>query len=291
MLTVYTPTYNRAYRLPDLYQSLLRQTNQNFRWLVLDDGSTDNTRELVQSWIDDNKIDITYYFHENKGKQETVNRAHTMITTELNTCLDSDDYFLNDAVEVILNEWSKIDSKKIAGIVGLDIYSDKNIVGSKFPDNIEFLRFSDFKKYKIYGDKKFIFKTDIIRNYKYPTIKKEKFPAPGYIYRLIDQNYLLKLINEPLCVVEYLEDGISKNKFNQLRKNPNSFIFYRRERIRLANNKTDLLKNYFHLIYSCFYAKVNPFNINAPSLIILAVFPFSLAYFVYLELSKKKGVK
>lgn len=290
MLTVYTPTYNRAYRLPDLYQSLLRQTNPKFKWLVLDDGSTDNTKKLVTSWINENKINISYHFHENRGKQETVNVAHNLINTELNMCVDSDDFLVNNAVELILKEWDKIDSNLIAGIVGLDIYLNHEVVGTKFPDKIEYLRFSDFKKHNIKGDKKFIYKTEIIKQYKYPKIKNEKFPAPGYIYRLIDQNYKLKLLNKPLCVVEYLEDGISKNKFVQLRRNPNAFIFYRKERIRLAINRKDFLKNYFHLIYSCFYARTNPFNMGLSNIIILILLPLSFLYYIYIELVNKKGV-
>ncbi|QTY26670.1 glycosyltransferase family 2 protein [Flavobacterium sp. CS20] len=289
-LTIYTPTYNRAYRLPHLYKSLLRQTNKNFKWLVLDDGSTDDTSELVKKWIDERKINIKYVYHANIGKQATVNVAHALIDTVLNTCVDSDDFLLDNAVEIILNEWYKIDSTEIAGIVGLDVYKDGSIVGSKFPDNIDILCFSDFKKNNIYGDKKFVYKTEIIKKYKYPQIKKEKFPAPGYIYRLIDINYKLKLINEALCVVEYLDDGISSNKFNQLRNNPNSFIFYRKERIKLARDNKDLLKNYFHLVYTCFYAKVNPFKVNTSKTLTLLVFPFSVIFYIYLELTNKKGV-
>lgn len=291
MITVYTPTYNRAYRLPDLYQSLIRQSNQNFKWLVLDDGSTDDTRELVNSWIKENKIDITYYYHENKGKQETVNKAHALIISDLNVCVDSDDYLVDDAIEIILREWSYVNSNDIAGIVGLDIYKNDKIVGSKFPENLKYSKFSDFKKNKIFGDKKFIYRTDIIKKYKYPSIQNEKFPAPGYLYRLIDQDYNLKLINKKLCVIEYLEDGISKNKFNQLRNYPNSFIFYRKERIRLSKSILDMLKNYFHLIYSCFYAKRNPFKQNQSVFLIILIFPLSLMYYFYVEITNKQGVK
>jgi glycosyltransferase involved in cell wall biosynthesis len=290
MITIYTPTYNRAYRLPDLYKSLLKQTNQNFQWLILDDGSTDNTKELVGNWIEKNEINIKYQFHDNIGKQATVNKAHEIIDTVLNVCIDSDDYLLDDSIEIIISEWSKISNKDIAGLVGLDIYKNGSLVGTNFPTDIDVLKFSEFKKNNIYGDKKFIYRTDIIKKYKYPQIKNEKFPAPGYIYRLIDQKFHLKLVNKPLCVVEYLDDGISKNKFKQLKKNPNSFLIYREERIRMALDYKDLLLNYFHLGYTCIYAKKNPICTKSSLALLILILPISAIYFLYIEVTNKKGV-
>lgn len=290
MITIYTPTYNRAYKLSNLYQSLLRQTNQNYVWLVMDDGSTDNTKELIQNWINEKKIDIYYHYHENKGKQETVNIAHQRITTKLNVCVDSDDYLVDRAIELIIKEWSKINDNDIAGLVGLDVYKNDEVVGTKFPKGICYEKFSNFKKKGIKGDKKFIYRTDIMKKYKYPTIENEKFPAPGYIYRLIDEKYNLKLFNEPLCVVEYLDDGISKNKFNQLRNNPNSFLLYREERIRMAIDKIDLFKNYFHLGYTIIYSKKNPLETKSSKILLLLTMPLSIFFYIYLELTNKKGV-
>ena len=100
-ITVYTPTYNRAYRLPDLYESLLRQTDRRFEWLIVDDGSTDDTKELVATWIQEQKIPIRYFFQENKGKQEACNWAHSLLETELHTCVDSDDYLCDNALSLI----------------------------------------------------------------------------------------------------------------------------------------------------------------------------------------------
>src|SRR5690606_25320503 len=135
---------------------------------------------------------------------------------ELNACVDSDDYLVDNAVEIILNEWEKIkENENIAGIVGLDIFENGEIVGTAFPSNLFTAKFSEFgAKYGIKGDKKFVYRTDIIQTYtKNPKIDGERFPAPGYLYRLIDVKYDLWLINAKLCVVEYLEDGISKNKY------------------------------------------------------------------------------
>lgn len=98
-LTVFTPTYNRAHTLGRTYESLLRQTDQDFEWLVIDDGSTDNTRRLVQGWIAEDKIPIRYIHKENGGLYTGYNTAYANIETELCVCIDSDDYMPDDAVE------------------------------------------------------------------------------------------------------------------------------------------------------------------------------------------------
>ena len=104
ILTVFTPTYNRAYTLHKCYESLRRQTNKGFVWLIIDDGSTDNTKELVDSWLkNDNGFEIRYAYKENGGMHTGHNKAYELIDTELNVCIDSDDYMPDDAVEGILS--------------------------------------------------------------------------------------------------------------------------------------------------------------------------------------------
>ena len=116
-ITIFTPTYNRAYTLDKLYQSLVAQTSKDFCWLVVDDGSTDNTEQLIASYIDEGLLDIRYIKQENGGKQRAWNTAVANCTTELFYCLDSDDYFVPDAVESLLGAWHEAASDRgIAGI-------------------------------------------------------------------------------------------------------------------------------------------------------------------------------
>ena len=290
MITVYTATYNRAYVLEDLYNSLIRQTNQNFDWLIIDDGSQDNTRELVSKWIEDDLIKITYKFQNNKGKMEALNFAHDLISRELNVCVDSDDYLADDAIEIILSEWEKVKgNKKIAGLVGLDVFKTGEVVGTKFPEDLKYSKFSHFFGKITKGDKKFVYRTDVVKKYpKYPSFPNEKFPAPGYLYRLIDQDYDLYLINKVLCVVEYLEDGISKNKYLQFRKYPNSFMFYRLELIRLSDSFQEKYKSAVHYVSSCLFAQKSFFNNKYFSLIIFALLP-GLILNLYLRFTSKKN--
>ena len=111
-LTIFTPAYNRARTLPRTYESLLRQTCKDFEWLVIDDGSTDGTRELVEDWIKEKKIPIRYIHQKNQGMHGAHNTAYRNISTELNTCIDSDDYMPDDAVEKIVRFWERYGSDK-----------------------------------------------------------------------------------------------------------------------------------------------------------------------------------
>ena len=105
VLTVFTPTYNRAYCLHQCYESLVRQTCKDFVWMIIDDGSTDNTKDLVDQWLKNNLIDIEYIWQENQGMHGAHNTAYDSIKTELNVCIDSDDYMPDDAVEKIISMW------------------------------------------------------------------------------------------------------------------------------------------------------------------------------------------
>src|SRR4051794_33246695 len=117
-LTVFTPTYNRAYTLHKCYESLKRQNCKDFVWLIVDDGSTDNTKELVSNWIADGSVPIRYHYQDNQGMHGAHNTAYELIDTELNVCIDSDDYMADKAVEKIIFFWSKFGNNKYAGIVG-----------------------------------------------------------------------------------------------------------------------------------------------------------------------------
>ena len=157
-LTVFTPTYNRAYSLPRCYKSLKKQTCKDFIWLIIDDGSSDNTKELVDLWIKENFISIKYIYQENQGMHGAHNTAYENIDTELNVCIDSDDYMPNDAVEKILKFWDKNKSPELAGIIGLDAYESMEVIGNKFPDNLDKTTLFEINnKLKIKGDKKLVY--------------------------------------------------------------------------------------------------------------------------------------
>ena len=134
-LTVFTPTYNRAYILNQCYESLVRQSCKDFIWLIIDDGSTDNTKELVEDWMkNDNGFEIRYHYKKNGGMHTGHNVAYELIDTELNVCIDSDDFMPDNAVELIVNFWREYGSDKYSGIVALDIYKNGEVIGCKLPN-------------------------------------------------------------------------------------------------------------------------------------------------------------
>lgn len=229
-LTVFTPAYNRAHTIGRTYESLCRQTCKDFEWLVIDDGSKDNTRELVEGWIAENRIPIRYIYQENQGMHGAHNTAYRNITTELNTCIDSDDYMPDDAVEKIITFWKEHGSEKYAGIVGLDIKEDGSIIGDKFPENLFQTTLSGYYQNGGKGDKKLVYRTDVIQKYpEYPRFENERYFSLGYKYLLIDQDYQLLTLNEPLVVVDYQTDGSSFSMWKQYWNNPNGFRFLRKE--------------------------------------------------------------
>lgn len=264
-LTVFTPTFNRASLLPRLYESLRSQTNLNFIWLIIDDGSADETRELVMSFIDENEIEIKYYFQENRGMVFAHNTAHYLMETELCVCMDSDDFMPIDAVQKILACWDLRGYPMSAGIVGLDNYTNGQIVGTLLPD-INECKFSElYVKYHISGDKKFVHNRMVFNQYlPYPFFDQEKFPITSYLYLLIEQKHKLLICNEVFCTVEYMEDGLSNNIINQYKDSPKSFAFYRIAKMKYALNYRERFKNAVHYVSSSLMAKNHQFIRESP---------------------------
>ena len=290
-ITVFTPTFNRAYCLHQLYESLLRQTSSNFCWLVVDDGSTDNTKELVASWIAEDVIEIQYVFQENQGMHGAHNMAYSLIETELNVCIDSDDFMSNNAIELILKTWKTVLNKEdYAGIVGLDADLNNNIIGTKIPRDIASSTLYDlYNKYNVTGDKKLVLRTSVVKKYpKYPIFKGERFVPLGYLYQLIDQDYKLITLNEVLCIVEYREDGSSASIIQQYRKNPRGFAFSRKSRMLLATTFKDKFKNAIHYVSSSLFIKNKNFLKESPKKgsTLLAI-PFGILLYFYIKIKTR----
>ncbi len=287
-LTVFTPTYNRAYTLHKCYESLKRQTSKDFTWLIIDDGSTDNTKELVQQWIFENEISIRYYYQQNQGMHGAHNTAYELIDTEINVCIDSDDYLTDTAVETIVSFWNENKQSHIAGIAALDGLSDGNILGDKFPEHLKTSAYWDlYHTHHLKGDKKLIYRTDLIKKNPYPLFEGERYVGLGYKYAKLDDEYELLLLNEIICIVEYMKDGSSLNMFNQYIKNPRGFSFIRIEDMK--NPRASLIfkfKSCVHYVSSSFIAKEKYFVKKSPlkGLTVLAI-PFG--YLLYRYILKK----
>ncbi len=288
-ITVFTPTYNRAYCLHQLYDSLCNQTSNDFKWLIIDDGSSDGTKQLVNRWIDEDKIEIQYHYKKNGGMHTGHNAAYDLIKTELNVCIDSDDFMTDNAIALILQFWHSHGNDSLAGIVGLDALKNGKIIGKKFPKKLKSSSLEDlYYKYKVPGDKKLVYRTAVVKKYpQYPIFEEEKFVPLGALYLQIDRDYKLLCMNEVLCIVEYLEDGSTANIFKQYIKNPRGFIAARKIEIRYSKYFKIRFKALIHFVSSSLMIRDYIFfKKEMPKILTFLSIPFGFALYLYIK-SKK----
>lgn len=228
-LTVFTPAYNRAYTLPRTYESMKQQKNTDFIWLIVDDGSSDNTAELVKQWqSEQNGFEIRYIYKENGGMHTAHNTAYDLIDTELNTCIDSDDALAPDAVQIIFEAWEQVKDRGYAGLLGLDAEFSGEVIGTGFPEGLTETTLGGYYRNGGRGDKKLILRTDVVRQYpSYPIYEGERFVPLGSLYTMIDRDYLLSVLDAVVCLVEYMPDGSTHNMIRQYFRNPNGFRYGR----------------------------------------------------------------
>jgi glycosyltransferase involved in cell wall biosynthesis len=292
-LTVFTPTYNRAYILHLCYESLKRQTSQDFIWLIIDDGSTDSTKELVEIWKKEGSVPIQYHYQENQGMHGAHNTAYELIETELNVCIDSDDYMPDDAVEKIVSFWKRYGSNQVAGIVGLDAKQNGDIIGTKMPENLATSKLSSlYGIHGVKGDKKLVYRTDLTKQTPpYPIFPGEKYCPLSYKYILIDQMCPLLIMNETLVHVEYLEDGSSLNMINQYKKNPRGFSFFRKIAMQYSPTLKDRFRESIHYVSSNLLAGDYDFIRQSPKkLTTLLVSPIGFALYLYIKRTSKTAI-
>lgn len=293
VLTVFTPAYNRGYIINNLYESLCRQTCKDFIWLVVDDGSTDNTAELIKTWQKiDNGFEIRYVYKSNGGMHTAHNAAYENIDTELNVCIDSDDYMTDDAVEKIITFWNNQENKNYAGIIALDVDKNNCVIGKDLP-NKKSTTLMGYYENGGTGDKKLIYRTDIINSVPpYPEFVGEKYVGLAYKYHLIDQKYELLIMNEPVCVVEYQPDGSSMNMFKQYLNNPKGFAFLRKNEMVLTKSKKRCFIECIHYVSSSILSKDKSFIKNSPKkmLTILAI-PFGILLTFLIKYKTKEKSK
>jgi len=227
-LSIFTPTYNRAYILPQLYESLCRQTNKEFNWLIVDDGSTDETRSLIERWVKEAKIRISYVYQENSGKHVAINTASESLSSKWMCIVDSDDHLTDDAVAVLnrMIEEEK-DNTDVIGFIG----PRGNLSGSRIYDNwpdIRYARYSElYDKYGFDGETIITLRTDMVRNNKFPVFEGERFMPENVLYRRIDSKGSFRFFSEIIYCFEYRSDGYSKNGLKNVLNNPRGSMLSR----------------------------------------------------------------
>lgn len=292
-LTIFTPAYNRAHTITRTYESLLRQTCKDFEWLVIDDGSSDNTRELVEGWGAEAKIPIRYIRQENQGMHGAHNTAYRNIRTELNTCIDSDDWMPDNAVEEIISFWKQNGSDKFAGIIGLDQTEDGAVIGTPFPGGEKETTLQDFYAKGGKGDKKMVYRTDVVTRYpEYPLFEGERYVGLAYKYMLIDRDYKLLTLNKPLVTVEYQLDGSSYNMYKQYWRNPRGFSFFRKTEMMCAPTLKRRFASCVHYVASSIIARNPSFLKESPKkLMTFLALPFGALWYLRIRSKVMKDAK
>ena len=255
-ITVFTPAYNRADLLPRCYESIVHQTSKNFIWLIIDDGSTDNTKELVKGWIRETQdLEIQYYYKENGGLHTAYNEAIAHIETPLCVCIDSDDWLPEDAIEKILNFWKKNGSNEVAGIVGLDYTSDGKVIGDLLPEQktVNLIDLLVGRYPLVNGDRTNVVRTELYKKYApMKVFPGEKNFNPHYMHLQISQEYDFLVMNENLRYVEYQQGGMSDSMLKQYRNSPNSFAEIRKLYLSFPNAPLKFrIRHSLHLAADC----------------------------------------
>lgn len=210
MITLFTPTYNRAPLLPRLYQSLLNQSNANFEWIIVDDGSTDNTETIVNHFTTEAKINIVYQKQENKGKHFAINRGVELAKGDYFFIVDSDDLLPAKSIETVFNLINT--AKKLpsfGGVSGTLVMPDGKSVGNNNFESIYCDSIQIRTKYKIEGDLAEVFKTEVLKEFPFPEIEKEKFCPEVLVWNRIAQKYKLYYTDNPIYIAEYQLDGLT----------------------------------------------------------------------------------
>ena len=253
MVTIFTPTYNRKVEMEVLYNSLLRQTNMNFEWLIVDDGSKDGTDKLVKKIMKDSNIKIRYFYKENGGKQSAYNVGLKQTKGDIFFCLDSDEILNENAIDIIINDFKNIDDDAAGFSYNRAYISDcDSVIGTRFPADVSKAYYYDiYGKLGVKGDKLMVFKSDIAKEYLFPEIEGEKFVPEALVFNRIAKKYKLHLSNEILSYTEYSNGGYSSDYFNLVKRNPKGNMLYFRE---VYDIKSSFYNVYGYLLFA-FFAK------------------------------------
>lgn len=291
-ITVFTATYNRGNFLKNIYNDLKRQTFENFEWLIVDDGSSDNTRDIVESFIKEKIINIKYIYKYNGGRHSAINLGVNNASGPLFLLLDSDDRIVKNALESICTIWNgHKDKANIAGILTLCKDNQGKLIGSKFPQNCKEVSFCDvYNKYNVTGDKFTCFVTKILKQYPFPEKEDVRFVMEAVVWHEISKKYNMICENEVLQIVNYQSDGLSNTEYTFDKVNGLAFSY-----LNLINNRTYAFKKYpklwaFNYIFLIAYSKLYNLEyfeyIKRYSSKVLYVLFYPLGYVLYSKINR-----
>lgn len=213
-VTILTPTYNRASKLHILYESLVSQSDKDFEWFIVDDGSEDDTGKIVNDWISESIINIKYIKKENGGKHTALNLGIAQIFSEWTFIVDSDDYLTKDAIAIIKNKADVDDAEDICGLAFLRQSKNGNYLTNKlvpedgWKDDFCHCRYG----LKIKGDMAEVWKTKCLKEFPFPVFDGEKFCSEDVIWIKLAKYYKMRFYNTAIYLSDYLEDGLTKTR-------------------------------------------------------------------------------
>ena len=224
LITIFTPAYNRGHLLHRVYESLCKQTFRDFEWVVVDDGSTDDTKDLSLSLPkrEGTFFPIRYFYQENGGKHRAINRGVKEAQGELFFIVDSDDMLPPEALETVAKVYEDIkDDERFAGVCGLDGTFEGKVIGSGLPQEVIDTPSVDIRfKYGVTGDMKEVFRTAVLKEFPFPEIEGERFCPEMLLWNRIATKYKLRYFNQIIYLAEYQEDGISAGIVKARMKSP-----------------------------------------------------------------------
>ena len=233
MLTVFTPTYNRAEYLQRLYDSLRRQNETDFEWLIVDDGSSDDTPSVVEAFRQQGAVKIRYIYKENGGKHTAYNEALRQAEGRGFLCVDADDYLSDGALTALKAALAELPADRCLAAYKVD--QNGNRLSDAFPEKIFECRISDLSlRLNCRGEFAFVFPTEVARCYPFPEFSGEKFVGECVVYDRIEQVCPVRLLGRTVMVCEYLAEGYSQNFGGLMKKNPAGFCVYFLQRIDLT---------------------------------------------------------
>lgn len=278
-ITVFTPTYNRAHTLERLYISLQQQTFRDFEWLVIDDGSSDNTKTLLEKWlIEDNFFPIHYYLKPNGGKHTAINYGLDEAQGELFFTADSDDYLIADALQKVTS-WVDFlpPNEKFCGVIGNMGYSNTETPNKVFKADYRDVnlleRYPDFSENPIDGERAIVFFTDIHKKYRYPVFDNEKFMTEAVTWnRMANDGYKMRAYNDIIYIYKYLPNGLTLSGYQLFFDNPKGYGLCIREKAEFCNysnyKKLKMYYSYYFTQKHKLSAKEIAENIGASFLVI-----------------------
>ena len=284
-ITVFTPTFNRGYLMNKLFYSLNSQTNKHFEWLIVDDGSIDQTGELVETFKEQADFEIRYFYQQNGGKHRAINHGLDLARGELFFIVDSDDSLTDDAIEKIFNNYSGIAfDNSFAGIAFNKGFSKKRIVGETFEGTYIDCDNLHRGKHNILGDKAEVYRTDILKSIKFPVVDGENFMSEVVLWNEVARRgYKLRWFNDIIYFCDYLEDGLTKNSEKILFNNPVAHQMMTKELLQIDFS----LKRKFGMIYN--YHKIRNQSIKQTAINLEQ--PLILVYMVVMMARIRKIVK